>query len=104
MRHVVDLDNLPPLSEAQKAELAALAARPESEIDVSDIPELPDGAWKNAIRGSFYRPLKQQFTARLDADVLDWLKSQGPGYQTRMNVILRREMLAALKISGKKSG
>src|SRR3546814_1770868 len=53
--------------------------------------------WKTAERGRFYKPIKQQVTARLDADVLAWLKSQGTGYQARMNAILRREMLAAAK-------
>jgi uncharacterized protein (DUF4415 family) len=43
------------------------------------------------------RPVKQQITARLDSDVLHWLKSQGKGYQSRMNEILRKEMLAAMK-------
>ena len=43
------------------------------------------------------RPVKQQITARVDADVLDWLKSEGKGYQGRLNAILRREMLASLK-------
>jgi uncharacterized protein (DUF4415 family) len=42
-------------------------------------------------------PVKQQITARLDSDVLHWLKSQGKGYQSRMNEILRKEMLAAMK-------
>jgi len=32
---------------------------------------------------------KQQTTVRLDADVLDWFKAQGPGYQTRINAVLR---------------
>ncbi len=41
--------------------------------------------------------IKQQITARVDADVLDWLKSQGRGYQGRLNAILRREMLASIK-------
>jgi len=53
--------------------LKALAARPDSEIDTSDIPEMTDEQWKNAKRGHFYRPRKQQITARVDADVLDWL-------------------------------
>jgi len=44
-----------------------------------------------------YRPRKHQITARLDADVLLWLKSQGKGYQSRMNDIIRREMLVSLK-------
>ena len=52
-------------------------------------------------RGRFYRPVKRQITARLDADVLAWLKAEGKGYQTRMNTILRREMTAALKATNK---
>nr|WP_082005733.1 BrnA antitoxin family protein [Halocynthiibacter namhaensis] len=44
-------------------------------------------------RGGIYRPVKKQITARLDADVLAWLKSQGKGYQSRMNAILRDAML-----------
>jgi uncharacterized protein (DUF4415 family) len=44
-------------------------------------------------RGKFYRPVKKQITARVDADVLAWLKSQGKGYQSRMNAILRDAML-----------
>jgi uncharacterized protein (DUF4415 family) len=94
----LDLANLPPLTDSQKAELAALAALPDDQIDFSDIPELTDEQWKNAIRHrGFYRPVKQQITARLDSDVLHWLKSQGKGYQSRMNEILRKEMLAAMK-------
>ncbi len=89
------LETLPPLTEAQRVNLRALAARPDSEIDFSDIPELTDEQWKNAERGHFYRPVKRQITARVDADVLAWLKAQGKGYQSRINAILRREMLAA---------
>jgi uncharacterized protein (DUF4415 family) len=91
------LDSLPPLTEAQIENLKRLAARPDSEIDTSDIPELPPEAWKNAKRGLFYRPVKRQITARVDADVLEWLKSQGKGYQSRINAILRREMLQTSK-------
>ena len=89
--------SLPPLTEAQIANLKALAARPDSEIDTSDIPELTAEQWKRGIRGRFYRPVKRQITARVDADVLEWLKSHGKGYQSRINAILRREMLAAHK-------
>jgi uncharacterized protein (DUF4415 family) len=97
VRRDVDLGRLPPLTEAQEAELAALAARPDSEIDTSDIPPLTDAFWQNAERGRFYRPVKTSTTLRLDADVLAWLRSQGRGYQSRINAILRREMLAALR-------
>jgi len=42
--------------------------------------------------GRFYRPVKETVTIRLDADVLDWLKKGGKGYQTRVNKILRAVM------------
>jgi len=61
------------------------------------IPPSSADFWRNADRGRFYKPLKQQITARIDADVLEWLKSSGKGYQSRINAILRKEMLAALK-------
>jgi uncharacterized protein (DUF4415 family) len=93
VRHSVDLNNLPPLTEVQIEEIKKLAAMPDSEIDTSDIPELTEEQLKNVVRGRFYRPVKQQITARLDSDVLHWLKSQGKGYQSRMNEILRREMM-----------
>ncbi|MBX9931029.1 MAG: BrnA antitoxin family protein [Methylobacterium sp.] len=93
----LDLANLPPLTDEQKAELEALAAMPDEAIDYSDIPPLTDEFWDNAVRGRFYRPTKTSTTVRIDSDVLAWLRSQGRGYQTRINAILRREMLSALK-------
>jgi uncharacterized protein (DUF4415 family) len=36
--------------------------------------------------------------ARVDADVLEWLKSQGKSYQSRIIAILRRELLASPKV------
>ncbi|HLF21704.1 MAG TPA: BrnA antitoxin family protein [Aestuariivirga sp.] len=56
-------------------------------IDTGDIPEVLD--WSGARRGLFYRPVKQQLTLRLDADVIDWFKKNGTGYQTRINSALR---------------
>jgi len=90
-------ETLPRLTKARRARLKDLAARPDSDIDLSDIPEMSDAQWRNATRGHFYRPRKLQITARVDADVLDWLKAQGKGYQSRLNAILRREMLTAAK-------
>src|SRR5580692_8658564 len=83
-----------PLSLRQKRELAAL---PDYQVDTSDIPELPPSAWKDAVRGRFYRPLKQAVSMRLDADVVAWLKKRGRGYQTRANSILRQHMLDETK-------
>ena len=82
------------LAPKQKRELRYLAALPDRQIDTSDIPELPPAAWKDAIRGRFYRPVKQAVSMRLDADVVAWLKKRGKGYQTRANRILRQSMLA----------
>jgi uncharacterized protein (DUF4415 family) len=71
-------------------ELTALARMPDHEIDTSDIPETTD--WSHALVGKFYRPIKEPVTLRIDADVLEWLKSEGPGYQTRLNSLLRHIM------------
>ena len=81
------------LTASQKERLVMLAKMPDSEIDTSDIPELPDSAWKGAVRGRFYRPVKQAVSLRLDADVIAWLKKDGNGYQTRANQMLRERML-----------
>ena len=85
------------LTAKQKRELTALAALPDDQIDTSDIPELPPGAWKDAVRGRFYRPVKQPISMRLDADVVAWLKKRGKGYQTRVNSILRQTMLTDIE-------
>ncbi|HWZ49717.1 MAG TPA: BrnA antitoxin family protein [Herbaspirillum sp.] len=45
------------------------------------------------MRNPFYRPVKAATTVRLDTDILAWLCSQGNGYQTRINQILRDAML-----------
>lgn len=90
------LETLPPLTEMQRARLKTLAQRPDSEIDFSDIPATTDEEWRGAVRGKFYRPIKQQLTVRIDADVIDWLKNQGAGYQSRLNAILRAAMLDKL--------
>ena len=68
----------------------------DEEIDCSNIPSLDDTFWANAVRNPFYRPTKTSTTVRLDSDILAWLKSQGKGYQTRLNAILRQAMLEQL--------
>ena len=80
--------------EAVRKELAALSAKSEEGIDFSDIPEATEKEWQGAVRGKFYRPVKKQVTIRIDMDIIEWLKSQKGGYQTRMNEILRSAMLS----------
>lgn len=72
-----------PPTAREKRELAAIAELADDQIDTSDIPELPLSAWKDAVRGKFYRPVKRAVSMRLDADVIAWLKKPGKGYQTR---------------------
>jgi uncharacterized protein (DUF4415 family) len=80
--------------ESVRRELSALSARPEKDIDFSDLPPTAPEDWVGAVQGKFYRPVKRQLTVRIDADVLEWLKSQGKGYQSRLNAILRVAMLS----------
>ena len=81
------------LTKRQASQLEALREMKDEDIDLSDIPEITD--WSNAVVGKFYRPVKQSLTIRLDADVIAWLKSQGIGYQTRINSLLRAAMTSA---------
>ena len=86
-----------PLTSRQKRKVAKLTTLPADRIDTSDAPELPPDAWKNAVRGKWYRPVKKAVSIRLDADVIDWLKAKGSGYQTRVNRLLRERMLEEVK-------
>jgi uncharacterized protein (DUF4415 family) len=79
-----------PLTAKQQAELDGLAELPDDRIDKREMPEIRD--WTGAKRGLFYRPVKQQLTLRIDADVVAWFKDHAPngeGYQTDINRALR---------------
>ena len=81
------------LTDDRRAELTELEALPDDEINTTDVPELLD--WSDARRGVFYRPVKQQITLRLDADVVAWFKTHAPdgrGYQTDINRALREHI------------
>jgi uncharacterized protein (DUF4415 family) len=93
-------NDLPPITEARKAELKALAARPDSEIDYSDIPPLTNDVLSRVANHPLYRPHKTHATVRIDTDIILWLKRQGKGYQTRMNAILRDAMIKNMQQEG----
>jgi uncharacterized protein (DUF4415 family) len=78
------------LTRKQAREVRALSRMRDSEISLEDAPELTH--WDRAVVAKFYRPIKKPLTIRIDADVLAWLKSQGKGYQTRLNNLLRTAM------------
>ena len=66
----------------------------DKQIDFPDTPELTPEMFARAVvrRGLKPVPRKAQLTIRVDSDVLDWYKKQGPGYQTRINALLRAFM------------
>lgn len=70
-----------------KSDLARIDRMSDADIDYSDIPALDKTFLKKATTA--WPPPKLQLTIRLDADVVDWLKGHGKGYQTRINRILR---------------
>lgn len=70
-------------------ELAALANLDDRNIDTSEIPEITNAEWSRRNVGPIYRPIKKSISLRLDADVLEWFRARGQGYQTAMNRVLR---------------
>jgi uncharacterized protein (DUF4415 family) len=70
----------------------------DADIDFSDIPKLGKSFWKTA-RLAMPEP-KDRLTIRVDHDVVQWLKKNGPGYQTRINAILRSYMEAQTSADG----
>ena len=85
-----DISELP--SDVQE-QIRTLEALPDDQVDTTDAPEILD--WSDARRGVFYRPVKQQITLRLDADVIAWFKAHargGRGYQTDINGALREHV------------
>ena len=48
------------------------------------------------------RPRKRRISLRVDTEVVDWFKSKGPGYQTRINRVLRRVMMEGKKRTGER--
>ncbi|MBE9204459.1 BrnA antitoxin family protein [Synechocystis salina LEGE 06099] len=73
-----------------------LDAMEDKDIDLSDCPEVTPEMFAKAIvrRGLPKTKTKAQITLRIDSDVLQWFKSQGRGYQTQINQLLRAYMEA----------
>lgn len=83
--------NSDPIPADLLVQLKALESLPDSDVDLSDSPEVT--IWSEAVRGKYYRPVKQLLSVRLDADLIDWFKASGSGYQTRINAALREFVL-----------
>ena len=74
-----------------KTNWTKIKAMKDSDINLSDIPELDDGFFAEA---KLWPGKKKQITLRLDPDVLDFFKAGGRGYQSSINAALRRYMEA----------
>jgi uncharacterized protein (DUF4415 family) len=70
------------------------------DADIQLTPEHPEASVEHIVRGIVRNglkavPRKTSISLRIDADVLDWFKEQGAGYQTRINAVLRAYREAA---------
>lgn len=62
-----------------------------------DNPVRPPEFFARGVTGKYYRPVKSQISFRIDNEVLDWLKAKGEGHLTRINEILRSQIMAELR-------
>ena len=90
------VNDLPPLDEGR---LEKLRVMDDQDIDISDMPALTQEQLARFIPAkllnrSLYRPLKIPVKINYDADILEWFRSFGKGYQTRMNNALREYMMS----------
>lgn len=81
-------------SESDQTDWKRIDAMKDDDIDFSDIPEVTPEMFARAVLRRNFKPIprKKQLTLRVDSDVVDWYKKQGPGYQTRINSLLRAYM------------
>ncbi|MEW6366837.1 MAG: BrnA antitoxin family protein [Acidobacteriota bacterium] len=77
---------------------ARVDATKDEDIDLSDSPEITPEMFARALVRRGLKPIRRKslLTVRLDDDILEWFRSQGPGYQTRINSLLRAYMEASV--------
>jgi uncharacterized protein (DUF4415 family) len=82
------------ISKKYGTDLERLRNMTDEDIDFSDIPRTTPEFWANGVVRKGLRPAfrKQQVTLRIDKDVLEFLKAEGEGYQTKINTLLRSYM------------
>lgn len=92
----------PATSTKSRTDWKRVDALNDRRIDFSDMPELTPEMFARAVvrRGLKPVPRKKQLTLRIDSNVLEWYKRQGPGYQTRINALLRAYMQEHQRKSG----
>ena len=83
-----------PTSRKSETDWKRIDAMKDEDIDFSDIPEITPEMFAHAVVRRNFKPIprKKQLTLRVDSDVVEWYQKQGPGYQTRINSLLRAYM------------
>ncbi len=87
-------------SSSRKSRTNYRRLRTVKDEDILLTPEHPEASVEHIVRGIVRNglkavPRKASISLRIDADVLDWFKAQGAGYQTRINAVLRAYREAA---------
>ncbi len=77
------------MKKRSKTDRKRVSGIPDEAIDFSDIAELDESFFRET---NWQPPAKKPVTIRIDQDVIEWFRGQGPGYQTRINRLLRRYM------------
>ncbi|HUF10555.1 MAG TPA: BrnA antitoxin family protein [Rhodothermales bacterium] len=77
------------MSSSKEKRRKTLVKMRDEDIDYSDIPELDDSFWETVDVVMPATPEKKQISIKIDREVLDYFRKDGPGYQTRMNAVLR---------------
>lgn len=85
-------EDMKDILERHKGELARLDAMTDEDIDFTDMPEITNEQWARSRRGRLFRPIKEQVTLRIDADLLAWFKQNEDKYQTAINAALREHV------------
>lgn len=83
------------MKKRSKTNIKKLKSLEDGKIDYSDIPKTDNGFWEDA--QIIYSPTKKPVSIRLDEDVVNWFKSFGKGYQTKINEVLKLYMQSVKK-------
>lgn len=88
----MNVEDMKKVLERHRDELAALDAMRDEDIDLTEMPEITEEQWARSRRGKFYRPVNEQITLRLDADIIAWFRQNEDKYQTAINAALREHV------------
>ena len=85
------------ITDERLKEIAAIIPAPDDESPEITETEAARARFAHEFYPEWYRtvPVKQQISIKIDKDILEALKAEGKGYQTRINKILRDAVLGS---------